>query len=159
MLTNSPALALVVAGFCAFTSASPAAHSSLVARDSALSNPYAPEPAFCGPAWLPLVRPATGVNPHEADYIQSRKRKADQALSAWLQKHGDFSTQSLPSVGFASSGGGFRSLLVTAGVIQSLDGRDSTAGTAGLYQAFTYESGLSGNEHSFASCVVFLTHH
>jgi lysophospholipase len=44
----------------------------------------------------------------------------------------------------STSGGGYRSLLVGAGIIQGLDDRDSNISTSGLYQALTYESGLSG---------------
>lgn len=44
----------------------------------------------------------------------------------------------------ATSGGGYRSLLVGAGLIQGLDERNSNISTSGLYQALTYHSGLSG---------------
>lgn len=46
----------------------------------------------------------------------------------------------------ANSGGGYRALLVGAGVIQGLDDRESNGltNTSGLYQALTYHSGLSG---------------
>jgi len=37
-----------------------------------------------------------------------------------------------------------RSLLCGAGVIQALDARDSNLSTSGLYQAMTYQGGLSG---------------
>jgi lysophospholipase len=43
-----------------------------------------------------------------------------------------------------TSGGGYRSLLSGAGVIQGLDSRDSDVSTSGLYQALTYQAGLSG---------------
>lgn len=43
-----------------------------------------------------------------------------------------------------TSGGGYRSLLVGAGVIQGIDARDSNISTSGLYQALTYQSGISG---------------
>lgn len=42
------------------------------------------------------------------------------------------------------SGGGYRSLLTGGGVIQGLDGRDSNVSTSGLYQAMSYQAGLSG---------------
>lgn len=46
----------------------------------------------------------------------------------------------------ATSGGGYRSLLVGAGVIQAMDGREQTTRTAlsGLFQGITYQSGTSG---------------
>lgn len=43
-----------------------------------------------------------------------------------------------------TSGGGYRSLLLGAGVIQGMDERDSNVSTSGLYQALTYQAGLSG---------------
>lgn len=43
-----------------------------------------------------------------------------------------------------TSGGGCRSLLLGAGVIQGLDVRDSNTSTSGLFQALTYQAGLSG---------------
>ena len=111
---------------------------------------YAPAPAYC--TALPLVRPAVGLNPAEVAYVQARKPRADEALAAWLKRQGDFDIDpaNLPTLAFASSGGGMRALLTTAGVVQALDGRESIGGgssgkgVAGLYQAFTYESGLSG---------------
>jgi lysophospholipase len=51
----------------------------------------------------------------------------------------------------ATSGGGYRSLLVGAGVIQGLDERDSSISTSGLFQALTYQSGLSGGSWLLSS--------
>jgi lysophospholipase len=59
-------------------------------------------------------------------------------------KQGNFSTMSQPALGMTSSGGGYRALLEGSGVVQGFDGRDSTSNVNGLYQALTYESGLSG---------------
>ena len=47
-------------------------------------------------------------------------------------------------VGLTTSGGGYRSLLVGAGVIQGFDARDSDTGVSGVFQGLTYEAGLSG---------------
>lgn len=106
---------------------------------------YAPADISCPGSTL--VRAAATISPSEATYALSRKANADVALSAWLATALpglDASNASLPTIAFAQSGGGFRSLLTGAGVIQSLDSRDSTAATAGLYQAFTYHAALSG---------------
>lgn len=106
---------------------------------------YAPFDAACPST--PLVRPATGLSASETAYISARKPKAKRALAAWLSKtNSAFKTSSLPTVGFTSSGGGLRALLETAGVVQSFDSRDSNAGTSGLFQGLTYESGLSGEQ-------------
>ena len=47
-------------------------------------------------------------------------------------------------VALTTSGGGYRSLLSGAGVIQGLDSRDSDVSTSGLFQGLTYQAGLSG---------------
>lgn len=103
---------------------------------------YAPIPTSC-PSTA-LVRPAAGIGSQESKYYAARKTKADVGLAAWLKKQGRFSTSSLPSVGLASSGGGYRALLEGAGVVQAFDARDSNSSTSGLYQGLTYEAGLSG---------------
>jgi lysophospholipase len=127
-------VAPTLAGFHAPTqSSAPAPITSL--------NAYAPQDAYCSPN---LIRPAEGLNRREAEYVAARKQKADIALSAWLKKQGDFKTDALPTVGFASSGGGMRAMFLSAGVVQAFDGRESTGSLAGLYQAFTYHAGLSG---------------
>ena len=109
---------------------------------AALSG-YAPIPATCpGTA---LVRTATGLSASESSYISSRAPIASAALGAWLKKvNSAFSTANLPAVALTTSGGGLRSLLTGAGVIQALDSRDSNVGTSGLYQGLTYQAGLSG---------------
>ena len=105
---------------------------------------YAPKRSVCPST--PLVRPANSISSNEATYIAQRKPKADVALAQWLTKtNSGFGTSQLPTVGLTTSGGGYRSLLVGAGVIQGLDSRDSTVvGTAGVFQGITYQSGLSG---------------
>lgn len=109
---------------------------------AALSG-YAPIPATC-PSTA-LVRSATGISASESSYISSRAPIASAALGAWLKKtNSAFSTANLPVVALTTSGGGLRSLLTGAGVIQALDSRDSNVGTSGLFQGLTYQAGLSG---------------
>ena len=104
---------------------------------------YAPRLATCPST--PLVRTASGVSSSESTYIAARKAVASAALGRWLNKvDPTFQTTTLPTVALTTSGGGLRSLLVGAGVVQALDGRDSNVGTSGLYQGLTYEAGLSG---------------
>ena len=134
-------LALVVA-----TGATPAIN----AADGFISAlKYVPKPALCPTSGL--VRPATSLNTQEAAYVKSRTPKANAALASWLKKQGVSCTSPLPSVGLASSGGGLRALLETAGVVKALDGRDSNLGTSGLYQGLTYQSGLSGGSWFLSS--------
>ena len=113
-----------------------------IAAPVAISG-YAPVPATCPST--PLVRTASGVSSSEAAYIAARKPVAAAALGNWLKKvDSSFQTSNLPTVALTTSGGGLRSLLTGAGVIQALDSRDSNVGTSGLYQGLTYEAGLSG---------------
>jgi len=104
---------------------------------------YAPIPAACPNT--PLVRTATGLSAAESSYISARAPIASAALGAWLKNvNTEFSINDLPAVALTTSGGGYRSLLTGAGVIQALDARDSHVGTSGLYQGLTYQAGLSG---------------
>ena len=109
----------------------------------AATSGYAPVPATCPST--PLVRSGTSISNSEASYISARAPIASAALGAWLKKvNSAFSTTNLPAVALTTSGGGYRSLLTGAGVIQALDSRDSNVGTSGLYQGLTYQAGLSG---------------
>ena len=115
-----------------------------------LSQSYAPFKATC-PA-TPLVRPAIGLSTSEAQYISNRKVKADAGLASWLLKtNSTFGTANLPTVALTTSGGGYRSLLEGAGVIQGFDSRDSDVGTSGLLQGLTYQAGLSGGSWLLSS--------
>jgi lysophospholipase len=63
---------------------------------------------------------------------------------------------SLPTISIALSGGGDRAALYGAGVLNALDGRNSTSvekKTGGLLQAATYLSGLSGGSWLLSSFV------
>ena len=114
-----------------------------VATDALQFAPYVPRRSTCPPT--PLVRSANGISAEEAAYIAQRKPKADTALAQWLLKtDAGFETSKLPTVALATSGGGYRSMLTGAGVIQGFDSRDSNTGTSGLLQGLTYQSGLSG---------------
>lgn len=108
-----------------------------------LPNLYAPITATCPSD--PLVRPANGISTAESGYLSSRKANAAAGLKAWLSKtNSAFGTDILPTVALTTSGGGYRSLLTGAGVIQGFDSRDSAVGTSGVYQGLTYQAGLSG---------------
>ena len=104
---------------------------------------YPPIPASCPNT--PLVRTASGLSTSESAYVEARQPIASVALGEWLQHvNSTFSTANLPNVALTTSGGGLRSLLTGAGVIQAFDARDSTSGVSGLYQGLTYQAGLSG---------------
>ncbi|KAK0248462.1 hypothetical protein LTS09_016361 [Friedmanniomyces endolithicus] len=138
----SQVLKIALVALCTVTTAAPAPPALSLNERQVLADPYAPTATTCPSS--SLVRPATGLNPSESCYVSARKSVADTALAAWLKRQGNFSTSSLPTVGFTSSGGGYRALLETAGVVQAFDGRDSKFNVSGLYQGLVYEAGLSG---------------
>ncbi len=116
---------------------------SLFAAGLALPSGYAPFKAPCPST--SLVRAASGISSSESVYTTTRKEIADTSLATWLRNtNNNFPTTNLPSVGLATSGGGYRSLLTGAGVIQGFDSRDSDLGTSGVFQGLTYQAGLSG---------------
>ncbi|QSZ30863.1 hypothetical protein DSL72_000421 [Monilinia vaccinii-corymbosi] len=114
-------------------------------------SPYAPTSVSC-PSGEALVRPAFGLSENEECYREARKAKADVALKKWLQKtNAGFGTDDLPTIAITHSGGGYRSFLCSAGVTQAFDERDSDVSTSGLFQALTYQAGLSGGSWFISS--------
>lgn len=72
-------------------------------------------------------------------------------LTSILKGHSQF-----PTLGIATSGGGMRAALFGGTVLDTFDGRNTTAvatGTGGLLQAATYLSGLSGGSWLVSSLV------
>jgi lysophospholipase len=67
-------------------------------------------------------------------------------LTTWLtQALPGISTEQLPKLALALSGGGAKAGLTTAGAVYGLDGRESIdSPVAGLLQSMTYISALSG---------------
>ncbi|QDS78049.1 hypothetical protein FKW77_003256 [Venturia effusa] len=104
---------------------------------------YAPRQEECPKGQM--IRAADGLSPREKSYIQQRKQRTEKSLAEWLKGvDNKFPTCEMPTIAMASSGGGYRSMLLGAGVIQSFDARDSNSSVKGLYQSFTYHAGLSG---------------
>jgi lysophospholipase len=119
------------------------AQSAPAALKKRATSLYAPYNSSCPST--PLVRPASGISSNESAYFNVRKPLADQALKSWLQTISfNSNVSTLPSIGLTTSGGGYRSLLEGAGVVQAFDSRDSQTSTSGLFQALTYHAGLSG---------------
>jgi lysophospholipase len=100
------------------------------------------------------------LNNDEASYISKKSLTSVPAWSAYLKnvnlaglnvssftavhKNG---LPSLPNVGFAVSGGGYRALLYGASVLSAFDSRNASsvkAGTGGIMQLAAYSAGLSG---------------
>ncbi|KAM0228532.1 hypothetical protein ACHAP5_011921 [Fusarium lateritium] len=125
---------------------------------------YAPKHSICPPG--PIVRGATGICAAESSYVTRRHRKASAALKTWLSSvdegfdavtkewpvHHYGKGVKAPVIALTSSGGGYRAMLSGAGVIKAFDGREKVkTGVSGLYQALTYEAGLSGGSWLLSS--------
>lgn len=112
---------------------------------------------------LPGETPESQIlNPDEASYISTRNstilptawksylanvEATDIALPDYVAQILQGNASSQPTLGIATSGGGYRAAIFGAGVLSTLDGRNAssaTAGTGGLLQASTYLVGLSG---------------
>ncbi|EKG20474.1 hypothetical protein MPH_02197 [Macrophomina phaseolina MS6] len=126
---------------------------SLVFSTALAASAYAPVNATCPTTGI--IRSAEGLNSDETAYISSRKAVAQEALLSWLTKtnsaYTSVNSSNLPTLALTTSGGGYRSMLVGAGVVQGFDSRDSNISTSGLYQALTYQAGLSGGSWLLSS--------
>lgn len=91
-------------------------------------HPYARQTA--------LVCKVEGIGPEERLYLAKRKERVRQALNP-LVGH-DIALDAVPTIGIFGSGGGYRALLWTLGAFVELE-------RAGLLDAITYASGLSGS--------------
>lgn len=137
-----------------FSTAAPSndPYDALISRNAAS---YAPYSVKCPNTALTRLA-STGVSSHETTYITARQKTATAALKKWLQ-HVGFKSSSTPSsyptLALTTSGGGYRSLLCGAGVHSAFDAREynGTLSTSGLYQALTYEGGLSGGSWLLSS--------
>ena len=158
----SSLFAACLASCAALTTASPI---------SRAASGYSPIQATCPSTQL--VREATGISDAESSYIEQRYQKASQALESWLKSvdesfecgrggwgssdgHGEWGSSDrhgkAPVVALTSSGGGYRAMLTGGGVIKGFDGREAvTTGVSGIYQALTYEAGLSGGSWLLSS--------
>lgn len=145
-----------------------AACASSAAAATSATIAYAPRQAPC-PAGFELVRTlptdaqAQTLSAGEAGYIAGRApivREAFAAYAANVQAQGvalpDYVGEILggtlgemPTLGIATSGGGYRAAIFGAGVLDVIDVRSAgrggrTTGMEGLLQAATYLAGLSG---------------
>lgn len=127
------------------------AGSAAAATTSTAPPTYAPTRVAC-PAGS-LNRVASALSPGESNYVAKHGAKANTSLASWIEHvNSAFDTSStLPVVGFAASGGGYRAMLQGAGVLQAFDNRDSKCATSGLFQGLTYYSALSGGAWLMAS--------
>lgn len=142
-------------------------------RRASPSGSFAPANMACpnrtsqqGPGF---IRPASRkqLSTAEADYISRRRSGTQSEWATWLSNSAKLgnnlpggasnytsSTDRVPRLGFALSGGGLRAMLVGSATLQGFDGRNQTAnqrGTGGLLQLAEYVAGLSGGSWATAS--------
>jgi lysophospholipase len=147
----------------------------LVRGQAAASTANTPKIGKC-PSGFSLVRQADpsskqSLSPSELGYIQARK--SDVLPNAWKAYLANVQNtnvslpdyvscilngegNNLPNLGIATSGGGYRAAIFGAGVLNALDGRNSSAvstGTGGLLQSATYLTGLSGGSWLLTSLI------
>ncbi|KAJ5944310.1 hypothetical protein N7516_004478 [Penicillium verrucosum] len=131
---------------------------------------YTPTSVSC-PASRPTVRSAAQLSPNETSWLEIRRDKTLSAMKDffghvkvgdydvvdYLDKHSGNSS-SLPNIGIAVSGGGWRALMNGAGAVKAFDSRTYNASTTGhlggLLQSATYISGLSGGSWLLGSIYV-----
>ncbi|CCH44458.1 lysophospholipase [Wickerhamomyces ciferrii] len=138
----------------------------LIIQTLSLTAAYSPSGGY-GPAKVPcpkkstagdsgLVRRSRGLCEDESNWLKKRHEHTDEALKEFLERAAlknfdvqeffDSNNRSI-NIGLAFSGGGYRSMLCSAGQISALDDRTDGAkrtGLGGLLQASTYLTGLSG---------------
>ncbi|KAG4031492.1 hypothetical protein MFRU_009g02640 [Monilinia fructicola] len=121
---------------------------------------YTPGAVDC-PSTRPRIREASELSANETSWLELRRNNTIQPMISFLERmnisgfdatayinkvSGNAST--LPNIGIAISGGGYRALMNGAGFVAAADNRTSnstnTGQIGGLLQATTYLAGLSG---------------
>ncbi|KEY71245.1 hypothetical protein S7711_02352 [Stachybotrys chartarum IBT 7711] len=130
---------------------------SLRALPNSPSGGYAPDVVDC-PTSRPQLRLADGLSSSEAEWLAQRRNNTVDPMRRLLSRANisDFDAEAyidnardnlttLPNIGIAVSGGGYRALMNGAGFISAADSRNSENGSiSGLLQSTTYLAGLSG---------------
>jgi lysophospholipase len=124
------------------------------------SGGYAPAAVSC-PSARPTIREASSLSANESAWLPIRRNHTIAPMIEWLTRmnisgfdaasyinkvSGNAST--LPNIGIAVSGGGYRALMNGAGFLAAADNRTNdatnTGQIGGLLQSATYVAGLSG---------------
>ncbi|KXJ86353.1 lysophospholipase [Microdochium bolleyi] len=124
------------------------------------SHGYAPATVDC-PLQRPVLRNAARLSPDETAWLSVRRNNTIKPMTDFLKRvnisgfdvdgfmsSASNNARSLPNIGIAVSGGGYRAFMNGAGFIAAADSRVagsvSSGGIGGLLQSATYLSGLSG---------------
>lgn len=120
---------------------------------------YAPSAVQCPPV-LPTIRAGATLSVNETSWLKVRQDSTVWALRNFLNRANISGLDtnayigagtdaiSLPNIGIAISGGGYRAMMNGAGAIAAFDNRTTNSTSqgqlGGILQASTYISGLSG---------------
>ncbi|KAG9247116.1 acyl transferase/acyl hydrolase/lysophospholipase [Calycina marina] len=122
------------------------------------SGEYAPAVVTC-PTTPPTVRSASSLSSEETAWLEKRKTAITAPMREFLVRMNitgldtgayldKLNTTTMPTIGMAISGGGYRALLNGAGFLAAADDRTAnstnTGQIGGLLQSTTYLAGLSG---------------
>lgn len=134
-----------------------------LAQKRALPNAphgYTPQNVTC-PSTRPSVRKATSLSSQESDWLKGRRNNAADSLkdffdhvsidgfdaASYIDRNRK-NVSTLPNIGIAVSGGGYRALMNGAGALAAFDSRTDNSTSkghlGGLLQSSTYLAGLSG---------------
>src|SRR3569833_474656 len=166
MISSTTLIDLLLGAAAAASAAAyniPVAGSQAVGARALPNSPpggYAPKVVDC-PASRPTIRDAGSLSVDEQLWLDKRRQATMDPMLDLLKRAGipNFDTEgyfkqirgspsTLPNIGIAVSGGGYRALLNGAGFLAAADNRTAHAtgktGIGGLLQASTYLVGLSG---------------
>ncbi|WVQ86248.1 hypothetical protein IAT38_008416 [Cryptococcus sp. DSM 104549] len=108
---------------------------------------YAPKPTTCPtPGSTEWVWQANKLSDGEVEFRRKRAVRVEKAVETVMKGLGMEVPPRAPVLGYAISGGGYRSMLTGLGGLMALMHypESQQAGTAGWYDALTYMAGLSG---------------
>jgi lysophospholipase len=124
-------------------------------------NGYTPTPITCPSGERPSVRGASTLSPNETAWLERRRKNTVESLrdllgrvkitgfdvNSYISDNAN-NVSALPNIAISFSGGGYRALQNSAGVLAAFDSRTENSTSqghlGGLLQSATYVSGLSG---------------
>ncbi|WWC72720.1 uncharacterized protein I206_106684 [Kwoniella pini CBS 10737] len=116
---------------------------------------YAPKYVTC-PKDREWIWTANRLDKQEESFLRKREQVVKQAVKNMMIKHGLPVPPRTPTIGYAISGGGYRSMITGLGGMMGLIKESEEAvkaGTGGWADAITYLAGLSGGSWATASWI------
>lgn len=136
----------------------------------AVPSGYSPSSSKC-PDPPPKIRSGTSLGPDEKKWLPHRRKETIDPIRSLLKRlaitgfdsekylgNATVNSTSLPTIGIAISGGGYRAMVGGAGAVAAWDARsagsEESGNLGGLLQSATYLSGLSGGDWLVGSLYV-----